>query len=152
MNRKDLKELIKPLVQECIEESMKEAILTSGVLSQVISEVVKGMSPLISENTARAEAVKEEKSSSRYAEVLKKSEKQKLSETKRTLLDSIGKTSYGGVNVFEGIKETIPDEINNSFAVNPMSGIAPHDAGVDINQLFDFSKAKILAQGKKKKL
>lgn len=146
MNRKELKQLIKPLVQECIEESMKEVILTSGVLSQVISEVVKGMSPLITEQQT---APVEEHSKSRYSEILQKSEKTKLDETKKTLLDSIGKTSYGGVNVFEGIKETIPEETKNNPA-NPMQGIAPQDPGVDITQLFDFNKAKILAQGKKR--
>lgn len=146
MNRKQLKEIIKPLVQECIEESMKEAILTSGILSQVISEVVKGMSPLIVEQ----ETAPSQQPQSRYSEILQKSEKNKLSETKKTLLDSIGKTSYGGVNVFEGIKETIPDETSNGGPANPMQGIAPNDPGVDINQLFDFNKAKILAQGKKR--
>lgn len=151
MNRKELKELIKPLVQECIEESMKEVVLTSGVLSQVISEVVKGMAPLITEQRKEVQTVEQEQSASRYSEVLKRSEKQKLSETRRNLLDSIGQTSYGGVNVFEGIKETIPDESPSSSPANPMSGIAPHDAGVDIEQLFDFNKAKILAQGKKRK-
>ena len=125
---------------------MKETILTSGILSQVISEVVKGMSPLIVEQ----EAVPSQQPQSRYSEILQKSEKSKLSETKKTLLDSIGKTSYGGVNVFEGIKETIPDEKSSGSPANPMQGIAPNDPGVDINQLFDFNKAKILAQGKKR--
>lgn len=144
MNRKDLKNLLKPLVKECVQESVKEIVLESGLLSQVISEVVKGMSPVITEQK------QEETSKSRYAEVLNKSEKVKLSETRKNLMDSIGKSSYGGVNVFEGITETIPDEKASSGPANPMQGIAPHDAGVDINQLFDFNKAKILAQGKKR--
>lgn len=146
MNKSDLKNLIKPLVKECLQESVKEIILESGLLSQVISEVVKGMSPLITES--RAEQSKTE-TQSRFSEVLQKSEKTKLSETRKQLMDNIGKTSYGGVNVFEGIKETIPDEVPTGPA-NPMQGIAPHDPGVDINQLFDFNKAKILAQGKKR--
>jgi len=150
MNRKELKELIKPLVEECIEESIKECILTSGILSQVISEVVKGMSPLLTESKLD-NSQQQSSNFSRYTEVLKKSEKQKLSETKKSLLDSIGRTSYGGVNVFEGIKETIPDETAATGLASPMKGISPNDAGVDINHLFDFNKAKILAQGKKKK-
>lgn len=151
MNKKELKELLKPLVKECVEESVKEIVLTSGLLSQVISEVMKGMAPVLVE-TKQQEIVQEnqEQSSSRYAEVLKRSEKQKINQTRKQLLDSIGKSSYNGVNVFEGIKETIPDEVAPSGPANPMSGIDPGDAGVNIDSLFDFSKAKILAQGKKR--
>lgn len=149
MKRQDLKELIKPLVKECVEESVKEIILESGLLSQVISEVVKGMSPLITES--RVEQPKTE-TKSRFSEVLQKSEKTKLSETRKQLMDAIGKTSYGGVNLFEGISEIIPDEPQHTSAgpANPMSGISPNDAGVDINGLFDFGKANILAKGKKR--
>ena len=118
MNRKELKELIKPLVQECIEESMSEVILTSGILSQVISEVVKGMSPLITEQKQEVKVENKEQYASKYSEILKKSEKQKISETRKSLLDSISKTSYGGVNIFEGIKETIPDETASSAPAN----------------------------------
>jgi hypothetical protein len=150
MNRKDLKELIKPLVKECIEESIQETILTSGILSQVISEVIKGMSPMIVESESYSSKEAKTNNGSRYSDILERSEKQKLSETKKNLLDSIGKTSYSGVNVFEGIKETIPDERTTNSS-SPMKGIAPHDPGVDITQLFDFNKAKILAQGKKRK-
>lgn len=150
MNRQDLKNLIKPLVKECVEESVKEVVLESGLLSQVISEVVKGMSPVITEAKQSTEETVEK---SRFAEVLRKSEKTKLSETKKQLMDTIGKSSYAGINIFEGISETIPDEPQTTSAgpANPMQGISPHDPGVDISQLFDFNKAKILAQGKKGK-
>lgn len=143
MNKKELKELIKPLVRECVEESVREIVLESGLLSQVISEVIRGVG-----NTT----IIEEKSpqESRIAEVARQSEKRKINETRKQMLDAIGKTSYGGVNVFEGISETIPDEPASAGPANPMQGIAPHDPGVDITQLFDFNKAKILAQGKKR--
>jgi hypothetical protein len=142
MNKKDLKDLIKPLVKECVEESVKEIVLESGLLSQVISEVMKGVgNTSIIENTVSQE--------NRMAEVARQSEKKKISESRKQMMDAIGKTSYGGVNVFEGIKETIPDETSSGPA-NPMQGISPHDSGVDITQLFDFNKAKILAQGKKR--
>lgn len=150
MKREDLKQLIKPLVKECVEESVREIVIESGLLSQIISEVVKGVSPLITEQ--KIEKKQETHTSSRYSEVLQKSEKNKLSETRKQLMDTIGKTSYGGINVFEGISETIPDEPRTTSAgpANPMSGIDPHDSGVDISQLFDFSKANILAKGKKR--
>lgn len=142
MNKKDLKELIKPIVKECMGESVQEILLESGLLSQVISEVLKG----VSTNT-----IVEEKSSeqTRMSQIVKQSEQRKISESRKQILDTIGKTSYGGINVFEGIKETIPDETSSGPA-NPMSGIAPHDPGVDITQLFDFNKANILAKGKKR--
>jgi hypothetical protein len=143
MNKKQLKELIKPLVKECVEESVKEIVLESGLLSQVISEVMKGVgTTAIVENKTNEEV--------RMAEVAKQSEKRKISESRKQMLDAIGKTSYGGVNIFEGIQETIPDEPQVTGPANPMQGIAPHDSGVDITQLFDFNKAKILAQGKKR--
>lgn len=142
MNKKDLKDLIKPLVKECINESVQEILLESGLLSQVISEVLKG----IGTNTIVEQVVPQE---TRMAQVAKKSEKKAISETRKKMMDAIGKTSYGGVNIFEGIHETIPDETTTGPA-NPMQGIAPNDSGVDISQLFDFNKAKILAQGKKK--
>ena len=138
MKRGELKQLLKPIVKECVQESVKEIVLESGLLSQVISEVVKGMSPTITE------AKVEEKS--HYAEVVKRSEKNKIDENKKQLLDKIGKTSYGGVNVFENVS-SLPEE---SQAGNAMNGIAPNDPGIDINGLFDFNKAKILAKGRKK--
>ena len=141
MKREELKQLIRPLVKECVKESVQEILLESGLLAQVIGEVVKGFSPVIKEEKATEEK-------SRYVEVLKKSEKEKLNETRRQLVDSLGKTSYNGVNVFKNIKETIPEEVSSS-PVNLMQGIAPHDPGVDISNLFDFNKANILAKGKK---
>lgn len=143
MNKKDLKDLIKPLVKECIEETVAETILTSGILSQVITEVLKGVS-----TTTIVE--KQTGEQTRMSEIVKQSEKRKIDESKKQLLNTIGKTSYGGVNVFEGIGETIPEE-KPALPPNLMQGISPNDPGVDITQLFDFNKAKVLAQGKKRR-
>lgn len=142
MNKKDLKELIKPIVKECVNESVQEILLSSGLLSQVISEVLKGVdTPTIVEEKNGEQT--------RMSQIVKQSEQRKINESRKQMLDNIGNTSYGGVNVFEGIQETIPDETSSGPA-NPMSGIAPHDPGVDITQLFDFNKANILAKGKKR--
>ncbi len=146
MNKKELKELIKPLVKECIEESVKEVVLESGLLSQVISEVMKGVGNATIVETTQ----KKEPEELRMSEIVRQSEQTKISESRKQMLNAIGKTSYAGVNVFEGISETIPDEPSSAGPANPMQGIAPHDPGVDITQLFDFNKAKILAQGKKR--
>lgn len=150
MNRKDLKELIKPLVRECLEESIKEVVLESGLLSQIISEVIRGVGPSLLENKREVSIHQAQEEQVRYAQVLQQSERKKMTESRKQLLDSIGKTSYNGINVFEGIKETIPNEPGQNSQANPMSGISPHDPGVDISSLFDFNKAKILAQGKKR--
>lgn len=142
MKRSELKQLIRPLVKECVKESVNEIVLESGLLSQVISEVVKGLSPVITEQ--KGDAKIEEKS--HYAEVVKRSENKKVDESKKQLLDAIGKTSYGEVNIFENVSP-LPEE---PTAGSPMNGISPNDPGININGLFDFNKAKILAQGRKK--
>ena len=146
MNKKELKELIKPLVKECIEESVKEVVLESGLLSQVISEVMKGVGNATIVETTQ----KKEPEELRMSEIVRQSEQTKISESRKQMLNAIGKTSYDAVTVFEEISETIPDEPSSAGPANPMQGIAPHDPGVDITQLFDFNKAKILAQGKKR--
>lgn len=155
MNRKELKEVIKPLVKECVEESVREIVVESGLLSQVISEVMKGIAPALTEVRQPVVALsqtsqQEMAAQSRYAQVLQKSEKRKMTESRKQLVDAIGKSSYNGVNVFEGISETIPDEPLQSGPANPMTGIAPEDPGVDISSLFDFNKANILAKAKKR--
>lgn len=136
MKRSELKELIKPIVKECLEESMKEVILESGLLAKVITEVVKGVSP-----------IKEQKIENKKDLEF---EKQKITETRKKMIEEISASSFKGVNVFEGIKETIPDERASSPA-DPMRGISANDSGVDISRLFDFNKAKILANTKKRK-
>ena len=136
MKKSELKELIKPLVKECIEESMKEVIVESGLLSKVISEVVKGV-----ESSTITESKKDVMNAS------KQYSSNDIVEEKKKVIEQIGKTSFNGINIFEGIKETIPDDIT----AEPLRGIASNDKGVDIAGMFDFNKAKILAQGKKRK-
>ena len=138
MKRQDLKDLIKPLVKECMEESVREIVVESGLLSKVISEVVKGISPVIKE---------EKQEESRYAEILKRSENKKIDENRKQLLDTVGKSSFSGINVFENVS-AMPEEPKPG---NPMSGISPNDPGVNLEGLFDFNKAKLLANTKKKR-
>lgn len=147
MNKNELKELLKPIVKECVDESIKESIFSSGIISQLISEVILGVQPLLESKVEQPE----EKSTNRFSEILKKTERSQSNDTRKQLAETIGKTSYGGVNVFQGIKETIPDETTSTGKPNAMQGIAANDPGVDITNLFDFNKANILAKGKKKK-
>ena len=147
MNKNELKELLKPIVKECVDESIKESIFSSGIISQLISEVLLGVQPIVENKVQQTE----EESPSRFSEILKRTEQTHSSDARKQLAETIGKTSYGGVNVFQGIKETIPDETTSAGTSNVMQGIAGNDPGVDITNLFDFNKANILAKGKKKK-
>ena len=128
MKRTELKRLIKPIVKECIRESLLE----DGILSKVISEVVRGIVPQkqIVEAKAPPAVIQNNK------EAVKK-ERQKLMETKRQMLDAIGKSSYNGVDLFEGTSPVAKAGVPNSGpqANGPLSGVAPEDSGVDISSL-----------------
>ena len=155
MKVSELKKLIKPLVEECVKESVREIMLESGLLSSVITEVMKGIGvPSLLENTQRQTSrTKEETiSTSKFQDgsrsLMKESEREKIQETKKRLLGNIGKDAYRGVNIFEGIKETIPNEITTTGPGNPLSGIDPNDPGVNVDFL-DINRIRALAKGNK---
>ena len=121
--------------KEMIKESVKEVLVEEGVLKTVISEVVKavGTTQIQSETTLGQQSFAQQAS-------LEASEKkkQKLTETRQKMLDAIGKDSYGGVDIFEG---TTPLKSGGSPESSPapssaLGGVDPHDAGVDISNLF----------------
>ena len=130
MKRSELKKLIKPLVKECVQET----ILNDGLLSNIVSEVAQGMGnqfliehkeqvvPAMSnENSVRMEAMSAQK-------------KTQILESKKKLLDAIGKEAYGGVDIFEDTKPL--RESNSSMdPANPLQGDgrASDDPGVDIS-------------------
>ena len=71
-----------------------------------------------------------------FGEVAEKN-RQKLIEDKKRILDAIGKSSYGGVDVFEG---TTPLKKGGTAAStgtpsSALEGVDPSDAGVDISSL-----------------
>ena len=139
MNKKELKALIKPLVKECI----KEALFEEGMLSTVISEVVKGTSGLIVEQ--RQEKIKEttEKVLDTNEDVMHRLQdrKQKSSNQKRKLLDAIGTSAYGGVDLFEGTEPLRKGGDANTGAQpqGALSNYAPEDAGVNIEGLLNIA-------------
>mgnify|MGYP003655448222 FL=1 len=48
-------------------------------------------------------------------------------------MDSLGKDSYGGVNLFEGV-DPAPEQRSAGYsAANPLASMDPGDAGVDIS-------------------
>jgi len=128
MKRSELKRLIKPIVKECIQESLLEG----GILSKVISEVMKGVGtqPQIVEAKAPVVPIRDNK------ELMQKG-KQKLMETKRQMLDAIGKDAYNGVNLFEGT-DPVPRAGNPGSGPapgGPLAGVDPGDSGIDISSL-----------------
>lgn len=167
MKKSELKDLIKPIVVECVKESVKEMMLESGLLAAVISEVVKGMgkSTLIENKTKTESLVIEEDDDEDLTQMRKRAlqqqriqpmEKKKIQETKKQLVETVGKSGYAGlnekfkgVNLFEGINETIPDEVSSAPG-SALAGIAPNDPGVSIDGLFDFNRLQANLGGRKK--
>ena len=121
--------------KEMIKESVKEVLIEEGVLKSVISEVVKavGQTQTVQQPVATQQTFTEQAS----LEAVEK-QKQKLAETRKRMLDAIGKDSYGGVDLFEG---TTPIKKGGSPAApagapsSALEGVDPNDSGVDISSL-----------------
>ena len=126
MKTNELKKVLKPLIKQCI----KEVIFEEGVLSGIISEVVRGVDapPVIREQ----KQVSKPKPTNGVA-------KKKLEEQRKRMLDAIGKDSFNGVNIFEGVE---PAREGNQRS--PLANISPGDAGVDISQLFNSNWSKLI--------
>ena len=125
MKKADLKKILRPLIKECI----KEVVFEEGTLSTIISEVLKASS--------KQQVVYETKQKPRYEtdEEATLRKRNHLNENKKKLLDSIGRDTYNGVNIFEG---TTPMSSRGSSGGTPqaskvLSGVAPSDPGVDIS-------------------
>ena len=118
MKKSELKKILKPLIKECI----KEVLFEEGVLSNVVSEVVTGMSqsqPLVEQRKVQQPSSSEIRAKKRDIDL-----------SKKKLLDSIGRESYGGVDLFEGTQP-----MPRSKEGSPLAGVAPNDPGVDITQI-----------------
>ena len=126
MKTNELKKVLKPLIKQCI----KEVIFEEGVLSGIISEVMKGVDA--------KPIVREQKQVSKPKPNNGKT-KTRLQEQKKKMLDAIGKDSYNGVNVFEGVEPT-----RESNQRSPLANINPGDSGVDISGLFNSNWSKLI--------
>ena len=124
MKTNDLKKVLKPLIKQCI----KEVIFEEGVLSGIISEVMKGVDT--------APVIREQKVVTKPANGLAK---RKLQEQRKKMLDAIGKDSFNGVNIFEGVEPA-----RESDPQSPLANIAPGDSGVDISGLFNSNWSKLI--------
>jgi len=129
MKTNELKKVLKPLIKQCI----KEAIFEDGVLSGIISEVVKGVNVV--------PVIKEEKTKTMFDLEERKEKKSKmLKEQRKKILDSIGKDSFNGVNVFENT-DPAPAESNQH---SPLANVSPGDSGVDISEIYNSNWSKLI--------
>ena len=130
MKKSEFKKLIKPIVAECIQESLVEG----GFLSGLISEVAKGMSPTAlpqPKALKKADPVLERM----HRNALVEKGSKKLQEQRQTLMESIGDSSFNGVNLFEGTTP-MSSEASPREMATPLAGQSPDDSGVDISSLF----------------
>jgi hypothetical protein len=133
MKRSELKTVLKPLIKECI----KEVILEEGVLSNVISEVIKGVgaNTIVEQKT---EPVQQE----RLFSVPDTPKPSRIGESRKHLMDSIGKDAYNGVNLFEDVQpisEAGSASGPSPSAHGPLSGQDPNDPGVNISGLMNLA-------------
>ena len=140
MKRSELKKVLKPLIKECIREVILEE---SGVLSKVVAEVANGLTTA----APTAQVVVEDRS----AEIEHQQYLQKLQETrnqKQQMLESIGRSAYEGMDIFEGTTPALPESDGRS----PLSGRDPRDPGIDISNIAGANPAmwKALAGNGKK--
>ena len=130
MNKTELKKILKPLIKQCI----KEVIFEEGTLSNIVSEVARGLgSPVITETrTPQKQTMKLES----------ENEARLRLESKRKMLDSIGRDAYNGVDLFEGTTPAPPQEQQGRGA---LSGIDPRDPGIDLSSFASSGMWKKLA-------
>ena len=163
MKKEELKKMLKPIVKECIKESLYESGLLSSIIAEVVQGVVAGNQTVITEANASAEANASERApapapvrtnENKRSEQATRRKQSQLRETKKNLLDSIGKGAYNGVDLFEG---TTPLKSGGTpsgggSSQGPFSGVDPSDPGVNIDSLTEQLGGvwKKLAEGGKK--
>jgi len=121
MKREELKKLIKPIVKECI----NEVLLSEGLLSSIIAEVTTGLQGnIITEQRIAAPTPTPTPRRDNTTAMLKQ---------KQQLLDSIGRDSFNGVDIFEGTTPAAADTTGVRAGTGPLSDQDPYDPGVDIS-------------------
>jgi len=144
MKKSELKQVLRPLIKECI----KEVIFEEGILSSVIAEVVKGLGGTQQLVVEQKQDNEDKINKMQLQEKQKRS--QKINKTRKKMLDAIGKSSYNGVDLFEG---TVPVASagtpgDTTSPAGALSGIDPNDPGVDISGLMKNANVwKTLSEG-----
>ena len=134
MKKSELKKILKPLVAECIKESLYEEGLLKNIVSQVVEGYSSGASPIVESKPVSAPV-----NNKKIEESAKM--KAQLETTKKQMLNAIGGSAYGGVNVFEG---TTPAPADNGQQTSVMEGVNPSDPGVDISKIFNQNWGKLI--------
>lgn len=126
--------------KEMIKESVKEVLIEEGVLKNVISEVVKAVGQV---QTAQQPVATQQTFTEQASLEAAEKQKQKLAETRKRMLDAIGKDSFGGVDLFEGTKPMKKGGSPNAPASpsSALEGVDPSDPGVDISSLLGGASA-----------
>ena len=143
----ELKKLLKPLIRDLIKEVILEE---KGVLSHIIKESLS-MSPQID---TKSIPFVEERQVQKQNQVVSQKEKQKIQEVKKKLLDTVGKSAYNGIDIFENTTplSTGGNLENVTAPQSALSIYSPDDPGIPVDKIFEnvglWSK---IAQGKKKK-
>jgi hypothetical protein len=121
MNLNEIKKILKPLIKETV----KEVLYEGGLLSGIVAEVAKGLQGQVITETKQPVAKQPLSSGPTPDEVKRR---------KKELLDAIGKDSFRGVDIFEGVSPTkIAPEPTATTQGSPLSGLDPNDSGVDIS-------------------
>lgn len=134
MKKNELKKILKPIVAECIKESLYEEGLLKNIVSQVVEGYSAGATPIVESKPVSAPVNNEKIEESAKM-------KAKLEQTKKQMLNAIGGSAYGGVNVFEG---TTPAPADKGQQGSVMEGVDPSDPGVDISQIFNQNWGKLI--------
>ena len=128
--------------KEMIKESVKEVLVEEGVLKSVITEVVKAVQQT-NQTTVPTTPTEVQDFIKENREKEAAQANKKLRETKKKMLDAIGNSSYGGVDLFEGTtplkKGGSPDSTQGPSSA--LEGVDPTDAGVDISSILGASTA-----------
>ena len=135
MKKSDLKRMLKPLIKECVQEM----ILEEGLLKNIVSEVASGMQGNLVTETKQTR-VREPMMETDMQERSGKA-RRKLNEHRKSLMDSIGKDAYGGVNVFEGL-EPMKAQTETKAKAGSVDLGDPNDSGVNLDSILGNS-AKI---------
>tara|TARA_R110000824_G_scaffold194057_2_gene376528 strand:- start:14694 stop:15110 length:417 start_codon:yes stop_codon:yes gene_type:complete len=127
MKQSELKNILKPLVKQCI----KEVIFEEGVLSGIISEVVRGTNVNVDAEQEQPRRLEEELQEKKEFE---EKSRIKLQETRKKMLDAVGKDSYNGVDLFENTDPMrTAGAPGQGKAASPLEHYAPNDSGIDIS-------------------
>ena len=127
-----------------IKECVREVIFEEGTISNIVFEVVSGLNKnIVVESTARSPAPQVKKNAAAPPQNFSK----KAKETKRKLLEAIGKDAYKGVNLFEGTEPLTNSQTKSAnSAKSPLADVAPSDPGVNIANIPGFDKWKHLVK------